>query len=515
MSSKALSLQDLPYLGPCYAPKKTRELLPLHTTPSTIPSLFLSQEPSSSIKNSFEKGMKNLKKKDIKLIRALEKDVKNHVYLRFQLFHLQLLLVYETKLTFRFGKALSQAGLPKKEKSSIPLAEAHDATLPCLLYKKKGKEIVFGQGSYFYDVQNMTMRLPESVNKMDTWIDTTTKDFDQKSLRDRAIQIINKTSQGKLTPREALKVFLQQMHKRIKVYQKKSEEGSQEKLISDIYKKTVIEFYKLWKEGDEQEKLLCFAHRIQGPVNKSFYRKVQAELQKRFSRGMAVQDKLEKFSALCPLSDVQKYYAKTALCDADVLELTKSYFKNNGKKKFLSDCEKALQTKCKKTKELSNDLQKIIKKIEKVIFQTYQKNPQGLEKIVFRTLFEASLPSSPEVTDAYMNFFEKHPLSLKKKKISTSKDGLTKTQSKYAKTFLSSENVRELLEQYHEDTADEDFEEEFEKVASIKPKKMDEISGSLRKIVKAGLKILGKKSIRKLGRIVQQVLKQTRPQSDE
>lgn len=154
--------------------------------------------------------------------------IADHVHQRVSFFFQQLIACYCTKLHFEQNEALDQAETADSLKAMAEQGEvkvctrnaAHSATLPCLIayddaawkaYAQAQRTLpcpngfVFLKGSDYYRLSNTTMEVPDFVNKADIKIDGSARN---SLLRSQCIELLNRASQGEVTPEEGLKTFM-------------------------------------------------------------------------------------------------------------------------------------------------------------------------------------------------------------------------------------------------------------------------------------------------------------------
>lgn len=151
------------------------------------------------------------------IIQEYQEPIGEHISRRITGFFLQLICCYKTNLHFEIGDTLAQgasvgrieiSGIDDKgnpASHSIQRNAAHSNTLPCLLSSSKGVKEVFLWGTDAFRIWNSTINMPALINRIDIKIDGTGK---QKKLRSKALDIINRASQSKVTPVQGLEEFI-------------------------------------------------------------------------------------------------------------------------------------------------------------------------------------------------------------------------------------------------------------------------------------------------------------------
>lgn len=159
------------------------------------------------------------------VVEDYEEMITEHVERRVLFFFQQLIAVYKTKLYFESVGASDQA-VPaaavfvKVNGSTQELTKrqaAHSSTHPRLIAYdnqawKKHKEqgdpkpegFVFLKGTDYYRTQNATMNMPKPINDADREIDEKTA---SSKLREKSAILVNKASQGELTPDQGILEF--------------------------------------------------------------------------------------------------------------------------------------------------------------------------------------------------------------------------------------------------------------------------------------------------------------------
>jgi hypothetical protein len=514
------ALRDFPYLGGVYDPnKKQRETLSLasNETPAYVPEkvalLARERKQEETVQQLFARIFPpplNLQD-EIDLIVRLKDDVRNNVYLRFQLLHLQFLTVYKTHLQFRAGGAVAQACSKKGAATSISLAEAHVATLPSLLVLKEESWRVLGEGSFFHNVQNTTLRFPKALNNVDSWIDETGKPFENVSLRDAAISLINTTSSGARDPRAALAVFIDELYRRVLWYGNTAV-GSQEKVVAQFYAEAAVVCKRALIQGDDEERALCFQFRTTEAVDDAFFLRVQKEIHLRLRDEMPIQQQRQTCSLSLSISDTQNTYAKIYINSTLLKDLLRRYFTEAASETLISDWTCLAGMTLSKIDKLSSTLQQIITTAHQLILTTYGGTKvQSIGSILRLMLFDASLAFSPTTTALYQLPAARNRRSSRLQGESSAlTTALTKTQQTYAKLFLENPPIQTSLREYHQQTPPEIKAQDLKNIENMTGKKMSKKSAQLQAIVTTCLALQKAKGI---GIIVKYMLEQTRPSS--
>lgn len=524
-------LLDLPYLGSKYDPKKKeRESLPIDSneTPSTIPSLFYDATRTGrsheSVQQLFRRVFPTLTSKyDVALIRQIKSDIQDHVEDRMGLFWQQLLMALLTHIQFSYSeKAIAQAGFINKESTAIPLAEAHDATLPCLLFCKTKTWYVFGEDSSFFHAQNMTKRLPKSVNEADTWIDRTKKQFGS-SFREESITLIQDAAFGKKDLKEAFQSFTNLFFVRVAAYEKSTEtdiDPSQKSEIGRLYAEVATSYKTQAAKDDTLFKRLCLDYKTQGAVTGRFFLKVQIQLHRQLIADMKIQERLQQFVLCKPLSNTQHSYSKIYLNSPELTQLLATYFKTTPQQTLVSDWTKVAQITLSKAAGLSDPLQKIIQQSVSLITTIYDLTspPQKVGFIVERMLFNASLTLSPDTTTLYTFSEENRRVSTRRtKKPAAHGDApaeLTKMQKEYVRDFKKSAEVSTLLKLYHANSPPHAVKKDIQNAKHITFSKKGNISEPLGEIVDKCIRLSPKK-IQKFGFIISHMLQEGSNKEEE
>lgn len=179
------------------------------------------------------------------IIQKYHEPIAEHISRRINGFFLQLICCYKTNLLFEIGDTVAQgasvgrieiSGLDDKGKPtnySIQRNAAHSNTLPCLLSCCKGVKEVFLKGTDAFRIWNSTINMPALINRIDIKIDGTTK---QKKLRSKALDILNRASQSKITPVQGLEEFINSAITEVE-YAYKTETNPEYKEILALYEK--------------------------------------------------------------------------------------------------------------------------------------------------------------------------------------------------------------------------------------------------------------------------------------
>lgn len=228
-----------------------------------------------------------------KIITLIKKDIKNHIEVRLQLFLLQIVAVYQSKITLKKFHTQDQAGDKIKVVGNwLEPTEAHAGTLPNLIGVTEDEESasyltdninvsprIFAKGTSYYHQANITHKLPRLVNEVDSDIDFRTTELEQmtSSFRDHSIKILNLSSQdNQMTPQIAFRNFLLRLHGKIRnLYYL----NGIEKQTVLIYYNKVVESYLRQNASPDFIKRLMFDPRLEFPViAQNLRQKIQFEL---------------------------------------------------------------------------------------------------------------------------------------------------------------------------------------------------------------------------------------------
>ena len=409
------SLLSLSYFGVEYDTKKTaRETLSLESnqTASFVPSLLFDANRvgpcTESVQVLFNRVLPTLTfKNDVVFIQQLKVEIQDHVENRFQLFWQQLLMVNKTNMEFFYSEtALHQAGLvSKRTTSKLSLQEAHSSTIPCLLMFKDGKKYVFGSGSSFYNAQNMTVKVPVDVNKVDSWSDGATKEFDGESLRQEALHVLRNSSKSIVDPLKGFQRFVDLFLSRVEKYDAThtATQYPNQKLACRFYLEVITAYKTRLAKDDTLIRALCFERRSKAPLDEAFFFKVQACLHDCLIKDMRIQEQQSIISVDRHLSNTQSAYAKIYLNSPELKLLLSNYFKETDKKQLQSDWNKVVQITPKNLRGVSPALAKIIAQTVALIKKAYQVNTVQKMGAIFQSiLFQASVELSPDVTPLYV-----------------------------------------------------------------------------------------------------------------
>ncbi len=151
--------------------------------------------------------------------------IQQHIFRRCAVFFQQLVSVYGSRLHFE-----AETGAKRQPESAKALnikgiklcsqQAAHSSTLPALWAFENQAQVGVVPGRYFLDgsdvdrLVNSAIDLPVEVNQADSKIDG----HGAEPLRERAKNLINRTSQMELTPEEALRQFLDQALERVQFH---------------------------------------------------------------------------------------------------------------------------------------------------------------------------------------------------------------------------------------------------------------------------------------------------------
>jgi hypothetical protein len=409
-STNAIALSLLSYLGSAFDSKTTgRETIPLvsNLSAAIIPSIFFEKGKNGPCTKSIQRLHNRyiqtfMFNHDLRLVKRIKVEIQDHMENRLQLFFQQLFMVYKTNIDFSYSeKALHQAGLKSEKACPIPLAEAHSSTLPCLLFTRNEKQYVFGSGTSFYNGQNMTVKVPEEVNKVDSWIDKTKKEFNGKSLRNAAIRLIQKVSQSKMNPKAAFQIFIDELKLRLVKFEE-THTDSKEKLSCQFYLSVVTSYKMLLVKDEILIKTLCFKRKSTKPVNDAFFLRVQTRLHSQLRLDLRIAEQREKLFIARPLSNSQQIYAKIYLNAPHLIQNLQTYFAATNPAQLKTDWTNVVQVTPTVKKNISKRLDALITETFALIKETYQiKTVQKLGAIIASMLYQASISLNPAVTALY------------------------------------------------------------------------------------------------------------------
>lgn len=207
-------------IGPIYAPlpKKKRDIYSQQSNEccAQIDQVFKDTTAGKQIDFLHTNPLEVLKApKPEEIIDDYQEMIKDHVERRIQFFFQQLIICYQTKLHFKTVGASDQAKsaeaitLRVKSKNPVHIKRnaAHSSTAPRLIaYEKEGAAtgFVFLKGTDYYRTQQATMNMPRWINDADREIDEKTQ---HSLLREKAEHLLNRASQGAITPDEGIKLF--------------------------------------------------------------------------------------------------------------------------------------------------------------------------------------------------------------------------------------------------------------------------------------------------------------------
>ena len=199
------------------------------------------------------------------VVKHYEEMIEEHVERRILFFFQQLIACYQTKLHFETSGAQDQGksataiklNVNGKEQKFAVRQSAHSNTLPFLIaYDKtsydnylagngtKPAGFVFLKGTDYYRTANSTMNMVKWVNDADREID---EKRTESELRDKTLVLVNRASQGLVTPDEGIIEFLKEALIEIEAAQiRLAEEQIDDKVqhVLVLYKKYFVEFQK-------------------------------------------------------------------------------------------------------------------------------------------------------------------------------------------------------------------------------------------------------------------------------
>ncbi len=193
---------------------------------------------------------------DLDIVAEYEDMIEEHIQRRTFFFFQQLVVCYQTKLHFELNGAQDQGKSPdriKIGKTQITRNAAHSSTLPCLIaYDNEAWEefqrgetpqpegFIFLKGTDYYRTANATMNMPRFINEADIKMDA--------GLRKRSLELINRASQGEISPQEALARFIQIALEEIEDAKKRPQKGKNRVQILEV-----LDFYEANFRSIEEE----------------------------------------------------------------------------------------------------------------------------------------------------------------------------------------------------------------------------------------------------------------------
>jgi hypothetical protein len=408
------------YLGPKFPNKMNRNSSVFNydenLAPAYVPKTFFYFKEEADLTSSVD-GLKRKLKVDLSLLKKIRKDIKNHVEYRIQIFLQQLILVFKTKLVFDFcNSAIKQIGSTvcdeanKNEEGDY--AAAHGSTLPCLRILNEEDDdnsTIFGLGSSFERDWNATVFLPKVVNDIDSDFDKFYRKCNkEKCFRKISTEILNEVSSGKKTPKEGLKLFLENGLEYVGELLGKEEDEEKEYVLK-IYKKMMEDYQEaLGDEGDffktlclrvdprsteeeltEDECLLKTQKKMHAVFKREMEenRPEEVELDLDGKDPTAYADKVEELCEDIELSKSQKKYKEIALLDKKVRTFAIQYLADiSSSEELESDFQQLLKFKTIKTIDkhpLPDGILKIHDAVlEKISRDCSVKSPRSMNLII-------------------------------------------------------------------------------------------------------------------------------------
>ena len=396
------TISSLEYIGAIYKSQPKRETLSItnNQSPSTIPDLFLiagkKKERTESVILLFNRVAPSLTlRSDVNLIKRLITDIQDHAENRLQLFFQQLLISYQTGLEFRYsGHAHHQVGLENGAAISIPLQEAHSSTLPCLLVQRGRKTYIFGSDTSFYYAQNTTVKLPAEVNRLDTWIDTATREFAGRSLRDKACDLIQDVSDSIKNPKEAFQSFIGILQDHLKMFAEthRMVDYPKERKSCEFYLSVITSYRANLVASDVLLKTLCFKRRSLKRVDERFFLKVQKKLHSCLEIDLRTAQLRDRLLVARPTSNTQSMYAGIYRTAPDLHDLLRDYFEKTPKTTLVADWKEVVGITATKKDQVSAALANIVDLMVGLIKANYGTSVvQKVGAITASMLFQASL----------------------------------------------------------------------------------------------------------------------------
>lgn len=180
-------------------------------------------------------------------IREYRKMMREHVERRILFSFQQLIVTHKTKLHFESVGALDQgasAQALKIEGSSADYVKrnaAHSCGNPCLIAydkeewenreTKKPEGFVFLKDTDYYKSANATMNMPRWMNEADREIEEKTQ---HSKLREIGLEIINRNSQGELTPDEGVLEYLEASLNEVEAAKQRLEKANKDPEVQEV-----------------------------------------------------------------------------------------------------------------------------------------------------------------------------------------------------------------------------------------------------------------------------------------
>ncbi|GAB5412211.1 MAG: hypothetical protein ChlgKO_13250 [Chlamydiales bacterium] len=198
-----------------------RGLLPYNASSSEIDQIYCDVET---------KKREHIKDPKYRIIESYDQ-IHLHVEKRISLFFLQVIACYNTGKTFHEAPTIHQ-GYNAKKIGPTKFQAAHSATNPNLSTDEK----IYLYRSHLYDESNATLDLPKEVNDADRAIDEKYRD---SFLRRDSIDLLNRASQGLISPVDATKEFVALFLRESAKFTRSEKNGN------------VVEVLKVYKQAGE------------------------------------------------------------------------------------------------------------------------------------------------------------------------------------------------------------------------------------------------------------------------
>lgn len=170
-----------------------------------------------SLKTSF-------KSKSITLADRIEEYsdmIKEHASRRVELFFYLCIALYKSKLTIKIDETDKQHGQGSK---SVCLAACHSSLFTSIKCAEENGDGTFKpifDGTQFAETLNSTVELPVCVNNFDSFCEgknTATNDSKNKGLRLLLLPVLQRLSNGEISPIDAMEFYFKEFEKRITSY---------------------------------------------------------------------------------------------------------------------------------------------------------------------------------------------------------------------------------------------------------------------------------------------------------
>jgi hypothetical protein len=163
----------------------------------------------------------------------IQQDIQNHIEVRLQLFLIQIMFLFQSRIKVHKFRTQAQAGDKNKSGSvnTLKPTEAHAGTLPNLIANTEEEEKasyytdeielkprVFAKHTSYYDQANITHKLPSFVNDVDSDIDFRKIELEHMcdTFREQSVNILNLVSTDpQMTPERAFRNFMVRLKTKI------------------------------------------------------------------------------------------------------------------------------------------------------------------------------------------------------------------------------------------------------------------------------------------------------------